>query len=342
MNSKTNNRFIFFIVLGILFALTFINNNNINFNDRNREINSGKIENINLDTINLKISKISGKIHIINNSGWVAFRNADNCTGQGIYSDPYVIKNLEIDGGGSGSCILIQNSDVYFKIENCRVYNSGDYPNAGIKITDVENSQLVNNNCSSTYYGIYLWRSNYNTVSGNTVNNNNGGIRLAYSNINDMSGNTANNNDYGMYLIYSNNNNLIGNTAHNNTYGIFLKSSYENDILGNTANNNLHGIYLWRSSYNRVSGNTANNNLYGIYLWRSSYNRVSGNILLENDECIIEYNCYGNEFSDNYCTYNWGGGAIPFELIISILSIIGGIVIVLAFLLLNRRKKKRL
>ncbi|MFX1432976.1 MAG: nitrous oxide reductase family maturation protein NosD [Promethearchaeota archaeon] len=283
-------------------------------------MNSGKIDNNNLESINLKSSKISGKIHIINNSGWVAFRNADNCTGQGTYSDPYVIKDLEIDGGGSESCILIQNSDVYFKIENCTVYNSGGSPNAGIKITDVENAQLVANNCSSTYYGIYLWRSNYNIVLGNTLNKNNGGIRLTYSNINEISGNTANNNDYGMYLIYSNGNNLIKNTASNNTYGIYLDNCYDNDLLESTANHNQ----------------------YGIFLRRSSYNTVSRNILLKNDKCIIEENCHGNVFSENYCTLYLGGGEIPYELIIPILSISGGIVIVVALLLLNRRKKKRL
>ncbi|MFW9946616.1 MAG: nitrous oxide reductase family maturation protein NosD [Candidatus Odinarchaeota archaeon] len=319
MKSNTNNRFTFFIVLGIIFALILISNN-INFNGRNREINSGKNDNNDLDTINLKISKISEKIHIINNSGWVDFRNAGNCTGQGIYSDPYVIKNLEIDGGGSGSCIVIQNSDVYFKIENCTIYNSGDHPNAGIKITDVENAQLVANNCSSTYYGIYLWRSNDNTVSGNTVNNNHGGIQLYLSSRNDILGDIANNNDYGMYLIYSFGNNLIGNTAHNNTYGIYLDNCQDNDLLENTANHNQ----------------------YGIFLRRSSYNTVSRNILLENDECIIQENCHGNEFSENYCTFYVGGGEIPFETIIPILSISGGIVILVALLLLNRRKKKRL
>lgn len=69
MKPKTNNRFIFFIILGIFFALTLTNNNNFNFNDRYGEINSGKTDNINLDTINLKVSKITQKIHIINNSG---------------------------------------------------------------------------------------------------------------------------------------------------------------------------------------------------------------------------------------------------------------------------------
>lgn len=39
--------------------------------------------------------------------------------GKCIYSNPYVIEYLVIDGGYSGSCILIEYSEVYFIIENC-------------------------------------------------------------------------------------------------------------------------------------------------------------------------------------------------------------------------------
>jgi parallel beta-helix repeat protein len=309
MKSKTNNRFILFIILGIFLALTLIKGNTFIFNNGNREINILKLD----------ISIISGKIHIINNTGWEDFRNAGNCTGQGTYSDPYIIKDLEIDGKGSGNCILVQNTDVYFKIENCTIYNSGTYPNAGIKLTDVENSQLVDNNCSSNYYGIYLWRCNFNTVSGNTVNNNNGGMRLYLSYENNILGNTANNNDYGIYIDHCNYNNLIENTANNNDYGIYLKNSFENDILINFINYNIYGIYLRMSYYNTVSGNT----LFG------------------NDECIVEYRCDGNIFSNNFCSDGEDGADFPFELFISILSISGGILILLTIVLINRRKKKR-
>ena len=69
-----------------------------------------------------KTSMISGKIHINNN--WSAAKAAGICTGNGTYSEPYIIEDLEIDAGGSGSGILIENSDVYVKIENCTVSDS--------------------------------------------------------------------------------------------------------------------------------------------------------------------------------------------------------------------------
>lgn len=81
--------------------------------------------------------------------------------------------------------------------------------------------------------------------------------------------------------------------------------------------------------------------MYGIYLCVSSFNTISGNILIGNGECIFEYNYHDNTFSDNYCPNGEGDGGIPFGLIISILSIIGGSVMVITILLLNRRKRKR-
>ena len=90
----------------------------------------------------MKISAVSGKIHIYYN--WSATKTAGICTGSGTKTDPYIIEDLEIDGGGSGSCILIENSNVYFKIENCMDYNSGNaWADAGIRLYNVDNGKLI-------------------------------------------------------------------------------------------------------------------------------------------------------------------------------------------------------
>ena len=89
------------------------------------------------------------KIVINNGNGstynWSVAKADGICTGNGTYSEPYIIEDLVIDAGGSGSCISIENSDVYFIIENCTLYNSGGYYTAGIKLSYVDNSQLINN-----------------------------------------------------------------------------------------------------------------------------------------------------------------------------------------------------
>ncbi len=153
-------------------------------------------------------------IHIDNN--WSdAASNLDWVQGgDGSWGSPYVIENITIDAGGSGSGILIENSNDYFIIRNCTVYNSGSGVwDAGIKLESVSNGILINNNFSNNNYrGLYLDYSDNITVSGNN----------AYSNT-----------VYGIYLWGSVNNTVSGNTANDNTYdGIFLDNSDNNTISG--------------------------------------------------------------------------------------------------------------
>ena len=310
---------IFLITVGILFALSPIITTNISFITGSSNKSSEYSDDINSDNKNLQILAVSGKIHIINNSGWEDFRNVGNCTGSGTESDPYVIKDLEIDSGGSGSGILIENSDVYFKIENCTVHKLGAFPNAGIQLYNVTNGKLVTNNCSSNYYGIYLYYGNNNTISGNAAN---------YSTL-------------GIYLYYGNNNTISGNTASYNTIdGIALRWSNNYTISGNTASYNTIGIHIDRSDYNTISGNTFSYNNKGIYLIQSNNNTVSGNLLLGNDECIFEEVSQGNVFENNDCREHEDGGeeAIPgYELVI-LISLIGTICTISAILIRKRFK----
>lgn len=326
MKSSPKSKIIILIALVILFALSPMITVNLSFIAGNNNKSSEYSAENNLDKENLKLSKISERIHIINNSGWVAFKNDGNCTGEGTYSDPYIIEDLVIDGGGSGSCIWIENSSVYFRIENCSVFHSG----VGIRLSNVNNSLIITNNCSPHYYGIYLSECNNNTISGNTANNNSHGIYLYDVNNNIISGNTANDNagngisvNYLAVVSVSGNNIIIsGNTANNNDYGIYLYNSNYSTISGNTANdNNYIGIFIsgnnniisennainnsdWIHSFgilvgvisnynNTISGNTASNNDYGICL-RGNNNTISENTAINN-----EYGIYLEEASDN-------------------------------------------
>ncbi|MFX1464568.1 MAG: NosD domain-containing protein, partial [Promethearchaeota archaeon] len=194
---KSNSIIALSITIGILLALSLLINNNLSFYGKNGYKSTEYSTEINLDNKNLKISKISGKIHIINNSGWVDFKNDGNCTGSGTYSDPYVIKDLIIDGGGSGNCITIEYSNVYFKIENNILFNS----DVGIKLHHVENGILVDNNCTLNSNGIYSWDSDNNIILENAINENSEGIFLSYSNKNIISGNNASYNDIGICCV---------------------------------------------------------------------------------------------------------------------------------------------
>jgi parallel beta-helix repeat protein len=283
MKSNQNTKTIIILILGIIIPFSPIFINNLRITARDRDITS--IYNHEFNHENLKISAVSEKIHIDNN--WTATKAAGTCTGNGTYSEPYIIEDLVIDGGGSGSCILIENSDVYFKIENCTLYDSEGGCVAGIYLLNVNNSQLIDNDCSSNDLGIHLsWGGYNNTITGNIVHNNGGGIFLSGSYYNTISGNIVKNNTFGgIYLLSSSNNTISGNTANdNNMLGIQLYDSYNNTISGNTANNNkLIGIQLFYSYNNIISENTVkNHDRYGIYLYNSTNNIFSGNIANNN------------------------------------------------------------
>ena len=223
MKSNPKTKIIILIILGITLCLSPIINNYLSFNAETSDINSYNE--------NLKISKVSGPIYIDGNSAyynWSYVKSTGICTGEGTYSDPYVIEDLVIDGGGSGSCIEIEDSSVYFRIENCTVYNFGYYGNdAGIRLNRVSNGSLITNNCSSNgYNGISLVHSDNNTVSGNTANDNGNGIFLSHSDNNTISGNIANNNERnGIELSDSNNITVLGNIM--NERGLRISGSLE-------------------------------------------------------------------------------------------------------------------
>ena len=228
-----------------------------------------KVTQINLDNRDLQNSKISSPI-LINDvspsSNWSVAKAAGICTGNGTYSEPYVIEDLIIDGGGSGSCIYILNSKVYFRVENCTVYNAGDEISysidAGIRFKGVSNGTLIINDCSSNpVIGIYLEDCYNNTLSGNIVNSNSLG--------------------YGIYLDNSHNNTLLGNTAnYNGDIGIYLGGSDNNTISGNIVNDNDRDGILLGGSYNTVSGNLMNE--CGLRISRSLDSLTSNEIDVTN------------------------------------------------------------
>ena len=187
------------------------------------------------------------------------------------------------DSGPTASGLITLNEKSGCKIQGLQIDgNKATYTasyNYGIHLYSSDNNTITGNTCNNNYSrGISLYSSsNNNTITDNTCNNNNYGIRFDSSSDNTITGNTCNNNNnYGIYLYSSSNNNTITGNTCNNYHGIFLYSSSDNMVTGNICNNNgSSGISLSSSSNNNtVTGNTCNNNYYGIYLSSSSNNNI--------------------------------------------------------------------
>ena len=88
-------------------------------------------------------------ISINGNAAWEDAKNDFNFTGNGTLVNPYIIRDFELDGqDSSSSCISITNSDVYFQIENCTLYDAS----YGIKLSNVENALISNVTCFDFNY----------------------------------------------------------------------------------------------------------------------------------------------------------------------------------------------
>ncbi len=133
--------------------------------------------------------------------------------------------------------------------------------------------------------------SNFNTISGNNISNNDYyGIRLYYSSGNTITDNTISNNKYGIYLDESSSNTITDNTISNKREGILLYSSNNNNILGNSFFND--GLFVFDSYDNNVENNMVNGKPL-VYLEDESDKVIDyevGQVILVNCDNIIAEN----------------------------------------------------
>jgi len=284
------------------------------------------------------------KIHIDDsgasgNGTWEWAITRSWCSGSGTEDDPYVVEDCVINGSDDGSCIIIGNSSVYFRIENSTLYNagSGGY-DAGIKLYNTNNGTLLNNNCSyndnsgillytncddntiinntandNSLRGIYFYNNcDNNTLSNNTVYKNTGdAIRVEnYCDNNTISNNNVSNQggDDGIKLREDcNENKIINNTVYNNgEKGIYLRNDCDNNTISdNIMDQNDEGFRLYTGcDNNTITGNALrNNSIYGAYIGDGD---CEDNLFFNN----IFSNPDGINANDNGINNNWDNGVI--------------------------------
>ena len=311
MTTKKRNLFIL-LVIGLIFPL--ILNYNFNFG-KDYEPNVDKLRTS--ATIDFIIIDALATTNTSFSGNWSWARAQPWCTeGDGTKEYPYIIENVTIIYPPAIDCLTIRNSRKHFTVRNCTLKDNTIASFAGIRLNNVTNGQIVDNQVYNNSYGIYLKDCHDNIISGNTVYNNiKYGIYLrgepgCYNNT--LSGNFANNNTmHGIALIYNcDYNNLTGNTANDNgASGILLDGQdgatcYKNIVSGNTAiNNTQDGIHLrWECYNNTISGNTINNNAQnGIYLiYYCDYNNITENTANGNEDGIdLHESCENNTIMEN-------------------------------------------
>ncbi len=158
------------------------------------------------------------------------------------------------------------------------------YADVGVQLWGTNNCIISNCNCSNNYYGIYLYRSTLNIITGNTIRNK------------DEYGH------YGIYLSNSDNNNITGNNISKNNNGICFDDSSRNTIRHNNLANNGYGLnLLYPSSYNILLENKIINcGGKGVNLDGSYRNNISDNTISNSgDDCIYLEHAISNTISNN-------------------------------------------
>jgi len=269
------------------------------------------------------LRRTHGPIHINGNADFANQASANGWPGNGTQGNPYIIGGYVIDGNGGTYCIWIENTDVWFVLASCKLWNAtntGAEPyGSGIYLKNVTNGAIENNNCSgNSKQGIYLNTTSNITIANNIARNNGDcGFYLYASSYNTIINNTAEQNGgVGIYLWHNSCNNIIdNNTANNNQYGIALyDGASSNNITNNTANNNsIQGIRLVGNSINNlICGNTANYNGAsssadgnGIHLQENANNNIiANNVVNYNKHKGISLWTSNNNITNNNCSEN--------------------------------------
>ncbi|MGY5876422.1 MAG: right-handed parallel beta-helix repeat-containing protein, partial [Candidatus Thorarchaeota archaeon] len=185
------------------------------------------------------------------NGDWgIRVSDSPNC----IIKDNICFNNL--DGG-----IYLFDSD-YSLVQDNICYSNDGY---GIVLYATFDITVVNNNCTDSFTGIWIYRHGNHNISYNLLPDNDIGISL-----DETDGN----------LIYMNN---LSNYA---TEGILLDDSQMNTISNNTCTGNLGdvGVYVWvGSSDNIFTNNSVLENNIGLHI---------------EDDCLNNI-VYWNQFIDN-------------------------------------------
>jgi titin len=143
----------------------------------------------------------------------------------------------------------------------------------GMYLRYVSNLSVSNNNVSDSFYGIYYRDSTYSNITGNNITNNDWGIWDRGTDFSNIRNNNISYNVIGIRNRACENNNYSFNEFYSNSEnGVYITSaSYQNWVGNNTIADSYAGILItprfnWRPSDNYIMGNTISNSQIGIHI----------------------------------------------------------------------------
>ncbi len=141
--------------------------------------------------------------------------------GGGTRENPYIIENFEIDAGGIGNCIAVQNTTKWLVIRNCTLIGASGSLAAGVFLNGCVYTKITNCSIQNNTYGINLNDTWGITISSNKISHN------------VLDGISLQSPSYA--YVYGN---VIDN---NNGTGVFLNSSVQSMVYNNAIRGNALG-----------------------------------------------------------------------------------------------------
>jgi parallel beta-helix repeat protein len=162
--------------------------------------------------------------------------------------------------GNINDSIVVERDNIVLDGATYTVQGTGIYYSKGIDLSTRSNVTIKNTTIKNYGYGIYLYDSLNNHISGNNIGTlNENGIMLINSTGNSISGNNITYNLPGAGIIFfsSSNSSIVGNNITYNQYGIYFSFGCSgNSISGNKFINN--GLFVSDSYQTSVENNTVN------------------------------------------------------------------------------------
>jgi parallel beta-helix repeat protein len=226
-------------------------------------------------------------ININGDADFAAQALAESWPGDGSSGNPYIIEGYEINGGGSGDGIHIENTDVHFIIRDCYVHDVGTASwDAALDFEYSNNGTLMENVLSEVgKYGISIYDGNDFKVANNTISGYEYAIRFEDSNATIILNNTVSNNIFGIYIYSTHNNTVADNTIYSNfNRGLHISLSNNSIIAGNNiSSNNGHGIVLGEAYNIQIENNNISSNVNGdgIQMTITNDTGISNNTMLD-------------------------------------------------------------